>query len=211
MVVAKNTQEASTKQGRVPITRAVGIQKKFYTRQLKIQRTVYSKTNRQRNPTNRAMNRCIEIAFQVLTQQDESCAESAKSPTHHESESTDRGERKTPFPVRPIERIIHIVRRLGYENDVRAALVLVTSRHYVWVKNGRGTLPSTSDTVPSVSSSSFKDRNRGVNIYKLQKILNVCADFLGRRVHISWSEWIELNKLCVGISGVGPPTKPKRG
>jgi hypothetical protein len=30
IVVAKNAQEATTKQGRVPTTRAVGIQKKFY-------------------------------------------------------------------------------------------------------------------------------------------------------------------------------------
>ena len=70
------------------------------------------------------------IAFEIFSQYDDSCAESAGGPTDDELENTNGGEGETSFPDWPIERIIDIVGRLRHEDDIGAALDFMTRLHY---------------------------------------------------------------------------------
>jgi hypothetical protein len=106
----------------------------------------------------------IDIAFEIFSQYNDRRAESAEGPTDEERENTNGEECKASFPAWPIERIIDIAGRLRNKNDIGAALDFMTRHHYQLENVGELFIPSTRDTVPSVSSSSFKYLNRGANI-----------------------------------------------
>jgi hypothetical protein len=76
------------------------------------------------------MDSCIDVTFEIFSQNDNCSPESAESPTDEEGENTNGGEGETSLPTWPIERIIDIVGRLRHEDDIGAAFDFMTRHHY---------------------------------------------------------------------------------
>jgi hypothetical protein len=108
--------DADRKVGLVPMNIEHGIQKKFYNHYRYC--GSYSKAKSENTPINGAVDGVFKILPKLIHNEDKSGTDTRHNPS---SKARKDGYRKicsTTFPVRPVERIIRIVRRLGNKHNV---------------------------------------------------------------------------------------------
>jgi hypothetical protein len=114
--VRKRPIDAHRKVGLVPKNIAQGIQKKFYSQCY--WRGSYSKAKSENTPIDGAVDGVLKILPKLVHNEDKSRANARHNPRSKPRKDGDREISSTTFPIRPIERIIRIVRRLGDKHNV---------------------------------------------------------------------------------------------